>query len=604
MDARGKSLVHGKIPVRGEATEPARLRRALVVPAVVYPFWHLAAPAHATDPWIAWWAVAASFLGVAVAAGHCAFVKRHLLGCSHICSSLVTLQLYLLAFVNDMHPFYAVGSAMAVLTTVAFIRSRANLLAYAAFVALLGVVLFALAPDARKVAYWGGMLTVVAVWYHRISLQETGVRVERAYQDALERRVAERTRELAHANRRLRREMEERERLEDELRFSQKMEALGQLAGGVAHDFNNLLTTIQLYADLIADGLPGESPLQDEVRRIEKAGRQAAELTQQLLAFSRRGEVQTEVLDLGAVVAESASMLRHLLGEDVELVCQFGNDGNDGNEPACVRANASELQQVLVNLALNARDAMPSGGRFTLEVCGVGRGELRTRGLPDALSEDEYVRLCASDTGVGMDAETRSRAFDPFFTRKEVRKGTGLGLSIVYGIVTGGGGHVRLLSDPGEGARFELLWPRTREAPAARSAPDAYRRPPKGRESILLVEDEPDLRHALGRMLRGSGYRVTEAEDGEAALSLASLPDVELDLVLTDLVMPRMSGLELVDRLAALRPDLRVLLVSGHLNHPSLRDRTLREGMALLRKPFEADELTAKVREILGGPAA
>ena len=590
MDARVE------LPVHGKATEPARLRRALVVPAVVYPLWHLAAPAHAMDPWIAWWAVAASFLGVAIAAGHSAFVKRHLLGCSHVCSALVTLQLYLLAFANDMHPFYAVGSAMAVLTTVAFIRSRANLLRYAAFVAVLGGVLFALDPDARKLAYWGGMLTVVAAWYHRISLQETGLKAERAYQDALERRVAERTGELAHANHRLRSEMEERERLEEELRFSQKMEALGRLAGGVAHDFNNLLTTIQLYADLLAEGLPAGSPLQDEVRRIEKAGRQAAELTQQLLAFSRRGEVQTEVLDLAAAVAESASMLRHLLGEDVELVCKLGN------EPACVRANASELQQVLVNLALNARDAMPSGGRFTLEVSGVQRGELGTRGLPDTFTQDEYVRLCASDTGVGMDAETRARAFDPFFTRKEVRKGTGLGLSIVYGIVTGGGGHLRLLSDPGEGARFELLWPRTREAPAARSAPDGYRRAPKGRESILLVEDEPDLRHALGQMLRGSGYRVTEAEDGEAALSLASLPEMELDLVLTDLVMPRMSGLELVDRLAALRPDLRVLLVSGHLNHPSLRDRRLREGTALLRKPFEADELTAKLREILGGP--
>jgi signal transduction histidine kinase len=588
-----------ELPVHGKATEPARLRRALVVPAVVYPLWHLAAPAHAMDPWIAWWAVAASFLGVAVAAGHSEYVRQHLLGCSHVCSALVTLQLYLLAFANDMHPFYAVGSAMAVLTTVAFIRSRANLLRYAAFVALLGGVLFALAPDARKLAYWGGMLTVVAAWYHRISLQETGRKTEQAYQDALERRVAERTGELAHANHLLRREMEERERLEDELRFSQKMEALGRLAGGVAHDFNNLLTTIQLYADLLAEGLPAESPLQDEVRRIEKAGRQAAELTQQLLAFSRRGEVQTEVLDLGAVVAESASMLRHLLGEDVELVCKLGNDEDDEKEPACIRANASELQQVLVNLALNARDAMPSGGRFTLEVCTVRRGELPARGLPDAFGQDGYVRLCASDTGVGMDAETRARAFDPFFTRKEVRKGTGLGLSIVYGIVTGGGGHVRLLSEPGEGARFELLWPRSREAPAARGARNAYRRAPKGRESILLVEDEPDLRHALGQMLRGSGYRVTEAEDGEAALGLASLPDMELDLVLTDLVMPRMSGLELVDRLAALRPDLRVLLVSGHLNHPSLRDQRLREGMALLRKPFEAAELNAKLREVL-----
>jgi signal transduction histidine kinase len=569
------------------------LRTAILVPAAVYPAWHLFAPQGADDPWLGWWAISACFVAVAVAARASDWVDRHLLGCIHVCSSLVTLQLFLLAHRNDMHPFYAIGSVMAVLTTVAFIRTRSNLLKYGAFVGLLGALLFALAPDPRKLAYWGALLTVVAAWYHRIALQERSAEAERSYQQDLERSVVERTGQLALANRRLRREMEQRERLEEELRFSQKMEALGQLAGGVAHDFNNLLTTIQLYADLLIEGLPPDSPLLEEVERIQRAGNQAAELTQQLLAFSRRSEIHAEVLDLNEVVAESASMLRHLLGEDVELVCLLGP------EPACVRSNAGELQQVLVNLALNARDAMPGGGRFTLELGALARAELRARGLPESLAADEYVLLAAGDTGVGMDAETRARVFDPFFTRKDVRKGTGLGLSIVYGIVSRAGGHVRVLSEPGKGARFELFWPRSHEAPAESGAGAARPRPRGGPESILLVEDDPDLRTALARTLRGSGYRVVEVEDAEAALAVAERPDAHIDLVISDVVMPKMSGLELVERLARLRPGWRVLLVSGHLNHPSLRDRALPPGVDLLQKPFESAELARRLRELL-----
>jgi len=376
----------------------------------------------------------------------------------------------------------------------------------------------------------------------------------------------------------------------------QKMEAVGRLAGGIAHDFNNILTTIGVYVELLLDGLEPDSPLRREGLQIQKGARQAAALTQQLLTFSREGDVRIEVLDLNEVIRETSSMLRHLVGEDIELVCRPA----DG--PQRIRADAGQLEQVLVNLVLNARDAMRSGGRLTVETAAATRDDLRAARLPAHLAEEDCVLLAVSDTGAGMDAETRARAFDPFFTRKPVGEGTGLGLSIVYGIVKQGGGHARVLSEPGQGARFELYWPRAPQQPVDGDAPAASAAP-RGRERILLVEDEVELRHALHTVLRNSGYAVIEAEDAAAALRTAAKKDEAIDLVLTDVVMPHMSGLELVEELSALRPDAKVLLVSGHLNHPSLRDRELPPGLAFLPKPFLPRDLTAKIREVLDAEA-
>ena len=569
--------------------EPGLALKAYLVGGLLYPFWRLAAPGGPVDPWAAWWIVGASFAAVIALSRWIPFVGRHLRDLLALCTALVTLHLFALAALSDMQPFYAVGSALAVVTASFSIRSRSTLLAYGLFAGALGAVLFALAPDVRKLAYWGGMLPVVALAYQRLSVQLAAAELTRQHQETLEQRVRERTWELTEANRLLQREMAERVRL-------QKMEAVGRLAGGIAHDFNNLLTTIGVYVELLLNGLEPDSPLRREGIQIQKAARQAATLTQQLLTFSREADLRIDVLDLNEVIRGTSSLLQHLVGEDIELVCRLAD------RPQRIRADAGQLEQVLVNLVLNARDATQSGGRLTIETVAVTRDALGAGELPELGGEDACVLLAVSDTGVGMDAETRARAFDPFFTRKPVGEGTGLGLSIVYGIVKQGGGHARVLSEPGRGARFELYWPCAAEEAARSEAPPAPAAT-RGRECILLVEDEVELRHALHTVLRNSGYTVIEAEDAEAALRAAARKDEVIDLVLTDVVMPHMSGLELVEELAALRPDAKVLLVSGHLNHPSLRDRDLPAGLAFLPKPFLPRDLTAKVREVLDARA-
>ena len=571
--------------------EPAGLRKTFISTTAIYPLWHLAAPAGATDPWLAWWLVAASFLAVGLVSLRVAFVERNLLTCFHLCAWLITLHMFLLAFLNDMYPFYAVGSVMAVLSTLFFIRTIPNLVAYSGFVFALGAVLFALAPDGRKLAYWGGILPVSAGCWLRLAIQRSRERVAAEQQQLLERRVAERTAELSQANRRLEAEIKERERVEADLRFSQQLEALGRLAGGVAHDFNNLLTTIGVYAELLIGSLPEGDPIRKDAAQIQKASRQASALTQQLLAFAHRREVERKVIDVRETIEQAKSMLEHLLGEDTELVCRLAAT------PQPIRANPDELEQVLINLALNARDAMPEGGVFTIETRVLRREELGPSEL-FAAKAAEYVLLAVTDTGVGMDRETRELVFEPFFTRKDVGEGTGLGLSMVYGVVTHAGGRIRVLSEPGRGARFELLWPLDRRAPAELAVPEIGRLAPGRGARILLVEDESGLRSALQRVLRDSGYGVVGAENAEVALEIAA-KDEPFDLVVTDVVMPRMSGLELIEALRTTRPDTRILLVSGYLNHPSLRDQGLPLGVSLLRKPFASSDLTGKVREVL-----
>jgi signal transduction histidine kinase/ActR/RegA family two-component response regulator len=571
----------------GPGGESARLRRAFVVPTLVYPLWHLAAPRDATDPWIAWWLVAGSFSAVALLSRRVAFVERNLFACFLLCSWLVTLQLYVLAFVNDMRPFYAVGSVAAALATLLFIPTIPNLLAYSAFLFVLGGVLFLLEPDGRKLAYWGGVLPVAAGSYHRLALQLSAARITREHEAALERRVAERTAELSETNRRLVSEMEQRERLERELRFSQRLEAVGRLAGGVAHEFNNLLTTIRVFADLLRRSLPPGSPSLQEVGHIQRASRQASELTQRLLAFSRRSESKATLLDLPEAIAAARPVL--------ELVCRLDA------RPQTIRANHGELEQVLLNLALNARDAMPGGGTLTLETRVLRASELPELEGAAPSGPEEYVLLAATDTGEGMDAETQAHAFDPFFTRKAPGAGTGLGLSMVYGVVRRAGGCVRLLSEPGRGARFELYWPRERGARAALEAHEPRPEPGGRGGRILVVEDQRDLRTALDRVLRAGGYTVVEVESAKAALEVAAR-EPGFDLVVTDAVMPRMNGLELIEALRAVRPETRILLVSGYLNHPSLRRAPLPAGITLLEKPFSLDELVSTVAAVLEAP--
>jgi len=387
-----------------------------------------------------------------------------------------------------------------------------------------------------------------------------------------------------------------RRQLEEQFRQSQKMEAVGQLAGGVAHDFNNLLTVISGYSELalqrVTEGESGtERDVREELEEIKSAAARAASLTQQLLAFSRQQVVRPAVLDLNGIVAEIDKMLDRLIGEDIALVIKL--------DPALrpVLADAGQLEQVLVNLAVNGRDAMPDGGTLTIETASVELAQALD-GEHERIEPGRYVRLAVTDSGAGMDAETRARIFEPFFTTKDIGKGTGLGLSTVYGILEQSGGHVRIDTAPG-GTSFEIYLPESGRA-ATVEATGAEASPPGGSETILLVEDEASVRHLAQRLLERSGYRVLSAANGNEALRLCTADGEHIDLMITDVVMPQMRGGELARRAALARPGLRVLYMSGYTDDSI--DTDINGSISFLQKPFTLGELLGAVRTALAGP--
>jgi PAS domain S-box-containing protein len=379
---------------------------------------------------------------------------------------------------------------------------------------------------------------------------------------------------------------------EQQLRQAQKMEAVGQLAGGIAHDFNNLLTGILSYCDLILQEIRGGDPIRADLEQIRHAGLRAAGLTRQLLAFSRRQVLQPRVLSLNSTVAELDGMLRRLLAADIMLESEL--------DPALgyVLADPGQIEQVLVNLVVNARDAMPRGGRVRIATANVrlaAEGEERPNGVRPGV----YVALSVTDTGVGMDLQTQARIFEPFFTTKEPGKGTGLGLSTVYGIAQQSGGHVTVESAPGQGATFTVYLPRHDAAAAAIPARHDRRSLPGGRETILLVEDEAAVRSSARRLLERYGYTVMEARHGADALRMVEEGGPEVDLVLTDLVMPEMGGRELVERLRARRPTLKVLYMSGYTEKAITADGIMPPRTGFVEKPFTVEQLLRRLREIL-----
>jgi signal transduction histidine kinase len=388
------------------------------------------------------------------------------------------------------------------------------------------------------------------------------------------------------------RDVTEQAALEGELRQAQKMESVGQLAGGVAHDFNNLLTVITGRIDFLIGAPNIDKEQQADLAEIKKAAERAAELTRQLLAFSRKQLLQPRVLDLNRTLDEFEPMLRRLIGEDIRIEIEHGPDLGS------LSADPGQLQQILMNLALNARDAMPSGGVITFrtsnETVGNGTG-------PPAMQvgSGEYVVLEVTDTGLGMDQVTQARIFEPFFTTKGQGKGTGLGLSTVYGIVKQSGGGISVASTLEAGTVFRVHFPRA-DGYALAEAPEKERDTPlSGTETILLVEDETSVRNLVERVLKSRGYDVLSAENGGDALQLASDADLSVDLVLTDIVMPAMSGRELVEALQTDRPDLRVLYMSGYTDDEILRRGLNDPGMSFIQKPFTADNLAMLVRKVL-----
>lgn len=386
----------------------------------------------------------------------------------------------------------------------------------------------------------------------------------------------------------------DRKRLEEQFRQAQKMEAVGRLAGGIAHDFNNLLMVIQGYADLMADRLPAGDSLRRNAEQVQTAARRATALTQQLLAFSRKQMLAPKVLNIHSVVSDMEKILRRLIGEDVELQTSTEDD------LWLVKADRSQIEQVIMNLAVNARDAMPRGGRLTIETANVELDQSSAQ-PPAVLSAGKYVMLSVTDNGCGMDAGTQAHIFEPFYTTKEKGKGTGLGLATVYGIVKQSDGYIWVYSEPGRGTTFKIYLPKIEEeVPSEFFERRAEKSPlPQGSEVILLVEDEKGVRELARQYLEMTGYTVLEAEDGHTALELSAMHAGPIHLLMTDVVMPGISGHELAQRISQSRPGIKILYMSGYADHAVVHHGILQSDAVLLQKPFNMASLASKLREIL-----
>jgi len=384
----------------------------------------------------------------------------------------------------------------------------------------------------------------------------------------------------------------ERKSLEEQLRQSQKMEAVGRLAGGIAHDFNNLLTIVSGYCQLLLDSSGIGERDRSGIKEIKKAGEQAASLTRQLLAFSRKQVLAPRVLDLNAVVSNLEKMLRRLIGEDIELVTILRADLGR------VKVDPGQVEQIIMNLAVNARDAMPKGGKLTIETANVELDEPYAHShLP--CQPGHYVMLAISDTGTGMDVETQKHIFEPFFTTKEKGKGTGLGLATVYGIIKQSGGFIWVYSEAGHGSAFKIYLPRTMERGEVVDVAPSHGEPLKGTETILLVEDEAALRAMVQGILIAHGYKVLEAANGMEALILSKQYSDPIHLLLSDVVMPQMSGRELAERMTCFRPAMKVLYVSGYTDEVIVHNGMLGLSTDFLQKPFTPAALARKIREVL-----
>ena len=388
------------------------------------------------------------------------------------------------------------------------------------------------------------------------------------------------------------RDVTERNLLQEQLAQSQKMDAIGRLAGGVAHDFNNLLTAIIGYSQILLSGLNEQDPSFARLTEIEKAGKRAASLTNQLLAFSRKQVLQPHVLDLNVVVSELGKLLRRLIGEHITLVTKF--------DPALwqVKADPSQIEQIILNLAINARDAMPGGGTLTIQTTNVHLDESYSSHHLDS-HPGPHVMVAVSDTGVGMDRQTQSRIFEPFFTTKEKGKGTGLGLSMVYGIVKQSGGTVRVYSERGRGTTFKIYLPRTAEAQSVAQTVDSNGKVLSGSETILVAEDEGAVRAFARTVLTARGYNVLEASTGAEAMLICQQAEAPIHLLLTDMVLPDVGGGSLARAVLTHRSETKVLYMSGYTDEAISQQGVLEPDMPFLEKPFTPDGLAGKVRELL-----
>jgi PAS domain S-box-containing protein len=392
-------------------------------------------------------------------------------------------------------------------------------------------------------------------------------------------------------------DVSERLLLEGQLRQAQKMEAIGRLAGGVAHDFNNLLMVIKGHTELLLNILPPADPVTRKIGQIDRSADRATALTRQLLAFSRMQVLQPRAMNLNSVVEEMSNLIPRLIGEDIELVVRSAAD------LGTIRADASQMEQVIMNLAVNSRDAMPNGGRFTIETANVELDSVYRAGHP-VVQPGKYVLLAVSDTGTGMDAETQAHIFEPFFTTKEQGKGTGLGLATVYGVVKQSGGFIWVYSELGRGTAFKIYLPRVDEPAASIPAVHIPSSLARGTETVLLAEDEQDVREVTREFLESAGYTVLEAPGGDAALEISGAHSGAIDLLITDMIMPGISGQELARKMRALRDGIRVIYMSGYSEHAAGEAAKCDVAAVVLTKPFSRSVLLRTVRDILPIPTA
>ena len=380
--------------------------------------------------------------------------------------------------------------------------------------------------------------------------------------------------------------------LQEQFRQSQKLEAIGRLAGGIAHDFNNILAIIQGYGELCLFKIAKEDPMRQDIQAIIKAGKRAANLVGQLLIFSRRQAMEMKVIELNSLLQNLEKMLRRVIGEDVELVTVLAD--NLGR----VKGDSGQIEQILLNLAVNARDAMPSGGKLTIETANVTLDET-FRQNPIGLKPGHYVMISMTDTGLGLTQKVKEQIFDPFFTTKEIGKGTGLGLSIVYGIVKQSGGDIWVDSGLGKGTTFRIYLPRVDEVVGEVEEKEVSGLP-RGNETILVVEDEEEVRKLTARILRKQGYNVLEASQGKEAFSLCEEQEGPIHLMVTDVLMPGLTGAELAKRFTQLYPEMKVLYMSGYTSDRfAIGHENLEKGMEFIQKPFSIDRLAKKIREVL-----
>ncbi len=388
--------------------------------------------------------------------------------------------------------------------------------------------------------------------------------------------------------------LQERKKLEEQLRMAQKMEAVGRLAGGIAHDFNNVLTVVMGYSERLLRRLDPDDPSRSDIQEIQMVGQRATSLTQQLLAFSRRQVLAPEVVNLNDLVANMSEMLRPMIGEDIQMATVLRQD------LGYVEVDPGKIEQVIMNLVINSRDAMPHGGKLIIETANMDLDEAYPKGRV-TIQPGPYVMFAVSDTGHGMDPEVQEHIFEPFYTTKEAGKGTGLGLSTVYGIVKQSNGFVFAYSEPGQGATFKIYLPRVAKSLKRldEEVLEAVQDLPFGYETVLLVEDETKVRDLVGDTLRQHGYTVIEASQGLEAVAIGNNFEGPIHLLVTDVVMPKMSGRDVADRLADKRPDLKVLYMSGYTEDAIVHHGVLDPGIHLIQKPFTSDALMRKVREVL-----